>query len=91
MAGGGCPDRFWNSTPRELHAHFRGFHRRAEREHHARAWLAWHTAALPLTKKFPRLDDLTGKKAEKKPQTPAQIEAVFRGWLRGGNQGSGSE
>jgi len=40
------------------------------------AWLAWHTAALPLLKKFPKLEDLTPRPV--KPQTPEVMLANLK-------------
>lgn len=42
------------------------------------AWLAWHTAALPMMKKFPRLDELMGNKRTLVPQDHDQMLDVMK-------------
>lgn len=56
--------------------------RAAQHEQRGRAWLAWHTALLPLMKQFPKLSDLTGTVAKAPPrqQTAAEIEAAGLRW-----------
>ncbi|MBR1193240.1 hypothetical protein [Bradyrhizobium sp. AUGA SZCCT0160] len=49
-----------------------------EREHNDRAWLAWHTAALPRSKKFPALKKLMIR--ERHTQTAEQMLAVAKQW-----------
>jgi len=85
VSGGGNPDQFWRSTPREVLAFLEGVQLRLEREHQARAWLAWHIAALPRAKRLPKLEDLLGKReqAVKRPKSSAEIEALVRRWLGG--------
>lgn len=57
---------------------------RWEREQRDRAWLAWHTAALPNQKKFPSADEFIfghKKKARTaKRQTPEQKADIARQW-----------
>lgn len=52
---------------------------REEREHHSRVWLAWHIAALPRAKKFPRMVDLMPKKKPER-QTPEQMLSAALRW-----------
>jgi hypothetical protein len=52
-------DAFWRQTPRSLAIAMIAARRRAEGEHNARAWLAWHVAALSRMPRLPRLDRLT--------------------------------
>lgn len=40
-----------------------------ERAYNERAWLAWHTAAMPLMKRFPRLSELQVKPQQEPRQT----------------------
>lgn len=63
---------------------FDGVRMRLEREHQGRAWLAWHTAAMPQMKKFPALDKLMGVKRETRRQTVSEIEAVLMAWAARG-------
>lgn len=42
---------------------------------------AWHTAALPLAKKFPPLSQLLGEKKPASTQTPAQMLAAMQAWV----------
>lgn len=58
----------------------RGHHMRLRREHEGRAWLAWHVAALPKMKKFPKLSDLLGNAPKRRAQTAGEIEAALRSW-----------
>lgn len=48
-----------------------GARRRINREHDARAWLAWHTAFLPHSAKRPRYADLLSGPA-RAANTPAR-------------------
>lgn len=52
--------------------------RAAENEQHGRAWLAWHTAALPLLKTFPKLNELMGVKKTAKAMSQDEIAATFK-------------
>jgi Uri superfamily endonuclease len=65
---------------------FRGASERLKREQNERAWLAWHIAYLPRSKKPVKLKDMMSA-AERRPtgrsMTPEQIEAVTRSWLAG--------
>lgn len=79
MSVGGDPEVYWDSTPREVFAYLEGARIRLKREQEERAWLAWHIAALPLSKKFPKLEDMLGRKRRRK--SPEQMEAELRGWL----------
>lgn len=82
VASGLDPERFWKLTPREIARETLSHIRLLEREHDERAWLAWHIAALPRERKFPRLKQLMSqRKKPKKPQSPdiqlAQMRAMF--------------
>jgi hypothetical protein len=55
-----------------------------EREQQGRAWLAWHTAALPREKKFPPLEKLMGVKRKAKRQTVSEMDAIFKAWAARG-------
>lgn len=79
MAAGFSPELFWKITPREMKAHFAGAAKRLAREHDDRAWLAWHTAALPLSKKFPELKQLQVRREAPRKTWQEQLAAV-RGW-----------
>jgi len=57
--GGHEPD-FWRQTPRTLQIFFEAKAKAAEQEQEQRAWLAWHMAALPMMKKFPKYQDFVG-------------------------------
>lgn len=61
-----------------MQARLDGATERLKREHDERAWLAWHTAALPRTKKFPPLKDLLIGAKPKRPKTwQEQLAAVM--------------
>lgn len=49
-----------------------------EREQQSRAWLAWHVAALPRMKKFPKLESLMGVKRTVRAQTPEEMAASIK-------------
>jgi hypothetical protein len=51
-----------------------------EREQQDRAWLAWHTAALPRMKTFPTLRDFTQGKAKPAIQTTSEMRRAFSAW-----------
>lgn len=53
---------------------FAGATQRLEREQQARAWQAWHIAALPRVDKFPALEKFMGLKREPSVQTPEEIK-----------------
>lgn len=53
-----------------------------EREHNDRMSLAWHIAALPRTKRFPKLEKLLVKQtATRKRQTWQQQLAIMDMWV----------
>jgi hypothetical protein len=55
--------------------------RAAQQEQQGRAWLAWHTAFLPMLKTFPKLADLSpSTRAPPRRQTAAEIEAAGLRW-----------
>lgn len=41
---------------------------------------AWHTAALPLSKRFPPLSELLGDTQPIQVQTPEQMLAAMQAW-----------
>jgi hypothetical protein len=45
-----------------------GKRRAAENDHHDRAWLAWHTAALQRAKTMPPLKEVAGPRRSKQPK-----------------------
>lgn len=45
------------------------------------AWQAWHTAALPLQKKFPSLSTMLGDEQKVEPQTPDEMLAAMQAWV----------
>ena len=54
---------------------------RAEREHNARAWLAWHVEALRRMKRMPRLANMLVKsKRRRGPQSVEQQMHVMAAW-----------
>jgi len=65
-----------------LHAHFEGATQRFEREHDARAWLAWHVAALYRMppRKFPKLKTLLAPKRRRTQSWQEQC-AVMDAWV----------
>lgn len=73
---------FWRQTPKLFDLAVKGKLRAAETEYSGRAWLAWHIAALPLMKCFPKLSDLQKRPArgERPTQSPAEIRTVMRQW-----------
>lgn len=46
---------FWEMTPRETVQEIEAANWRLEQDQRARAWLAWHTAALSRARKMPPL------------------------------------
>jgi uncharacterized phage protein (TIGR02216 family) len=77
----GPPEAFWRLTPKQLQLAIKGALKALERDHHGRAWLAWHVGVLsqPL-KKFPKLEDLIGPPKPVKPQSPDEIMANIDRW-----------
>lgn len=71
--------------------HFEAASRRAQREHQARAWLAWHTAALSgmafAGKRLPPLEKLTGPAKPRKRQDWQDIKhmALMVNAMHGGD------
>jgi len=63
---------------------FAGAAERLKQEQQGRAWLAWHTAALPRLKKFPTLESLTGSKRQARRQTASEMDAIFKAWAARG-------
>ena len=49
-------------------------------EHNQRAWLAWHTATIPMAKKVPRLSSLMIRDRPKQ-QSIDQMISVARSWV----------
>jgi hypothetical protein len=74
------PETFWDITPRELKLLSEATARRFEREHNARAWLAWHIAALQRMKKLPDLKRMTMKNTSRPRQTWRQQLAIMTEW-----------
>jgi hypothetical protein len=64
-------------TPRQLERCFRAQADIFDREHKARAWLAWHVAALMRVKKLPRLERIAGR-SPTRPQTPDEMLAIIK-------------
>lgn len=67
--------------------HFRGMALRRQHEHEARAWLAWHIAAMAPERRrhLPSFDSLArGEKtpAECHGQTPEQMREKMKGIVR---------
>lgn len=75
---------FWELTWREVDAVLRGALRRAERAHNARAWAAWHSAALTRVRKFPPLEKLMVGQAPARRQSPREIQAAVEMWMAKG-------
>lgn len=71
IAAGFSEDAFWSKTPRQIWVHHEAHKLRIEREHRARAWLAWHTAAIARMKHLPKLEDLAGR-TRTRPRRAAQ-------------------
>ena len=81
MAAGLTEALFWQCTPKQLALHFESIGLKAQREHNARAWLAWHVAALTRAKKFPRLDTLLAKtKTAPRRQTWEEQMVIMQAW-----------
>lgn len=76
MSVGYDPELFWELTPRLLGRMMRAAVERQTREQEERAWLAWHIAALPRAKMFPRLEKLMPKR-QKKAQPLKEMRAAF--------------
>jgi hypothetical protein len=60
-----------------------GKRRAAENDHHDRAWLAWHIAALQRAKTMPALKDVTGPRRsakQKRQMTADQMLTMAHMW-----------
>jgi len=59
---------------------FKGHSRRQEREHDARAWLAWHTVRLSHVdpRKFPKLETLLYRHRARRRQTPDEMLSIAK-------------
>jgi len=55
-----------------------GVREKAEAEHEREKGLAWHIAALPLSKKFPSYDKFVGRKPRQ--QSPEEMMQIARMW-----------
>lgn len=51
---------------------------RLEREHNARAWLAWNTVALGRAKRLPPLEKLLIRRRSGRQQTPREQMQIAR-------------
>ncbi len=71
-------------TPRVMALVFAGASDRFALDQKNRAWLAWHTAALPRMEKFPALESLMGTKRTARRQTVSEMEAIFAAWAARG-------
>lgn len=78
------PSGFWRITPREMAARLEGARRRLDHEQDARAWHAWHVAALSRADPLPDLASLMTKSEQPKDQTPDEqviaIDRLFLAW-----------
>jgi hypothetical protein len=63
---------------------FAGAAERLKQQQQGRAWVAWHTAALPRLKTFPTLESLIGIKRKVRRQTVSEMEAIFKAWAERG-------
>lgn len=68
---------FWEMTPCETTQEIKAANWRLEQGQRARAWLAWHTAALSRAKKMPPLARLVNP-PEAKTLRPDELEARRR-------------
>lgn len=69
---------FWGLSLWEYHAAMSGARDRLKSEIEARAWLAWHVAALQREDKLPDFDGFVGgRKAKIKRQDPDELQAMF--------------
>lgn len=68
---------FWEMTPCETTQEIKAANWRLEQGQRARAWLAWHTAALSRAKKMPPLARLVNP-PEAKALRPEEAEARRR-------------
>jgi hypothetical protein len=71
---------FWEETPRLIRSVIDGYQERINKQQKLAMSQAWHTAALPLTKKFPPLSDMLGEKKPSQCQTPDEMLSVMRAW-----------
>ena len=55
--------------------------KRLRHEHNQRAWMAWHTATIPMARKVPRLAELMILDRPKK-QSIDQMRAIAKSWVR---------
>lgn len=82
------PERFWDLCLLEISRELDAAAERRRRDLNDRAWLAWHIAALPLFKKFPKLNQLMVQdvdQARKIPTNEQQATALKR-WAAGGKR-----
>ena len=84
MSFGLNPDGFWHLTPREIVARLEGARRRLASEQDARAWLAWHVAALSRAKNLPDLETLQTPRKDAAVQDASEqeiaLDALFLAW-----------
>ena len=72
---------FWSLTPRQIDCGFVAAGQRLERAYNDRMSLAWHIAALPRTKKFPKLKSLLQKQRAKPEQQSWQQQVdIAKKW-----------
>lgn len=76
------PDRFWDLCLLEISRELDAAAERRRRDLNDRAWLAWHIAALPGFKRFPKLKDLLieDDSKERKIPSPEEQSAALRRW-----------
>jgi hypothetical protein len=74
---GFSPDAFWDQTFETLQICLDGKADALEREHNERAWLAWHIAAMPRMKDFPKLEKLLYRQKSKREMTPDEMWALM--------------
>ncbi len=72
---------FWGLTYREIDAILEGNAAKLRNEHNQRAWLAWHTATIPMAKRPPRLSELLIRD-KPKPQSIKNMIATARAWTK---------
>lgn len=74
-------DEFWRKTPRQVVRAFDAQNKILMREHNERAWLAWHIAALPRSKKLPKLEKMLLRTGKKTRQTWQEDLAAMDRWV----------
>ena len=74
---GFAPSEFWACTPYATALHARAKRDAIDDGRWDLLWQAWHVEAFARTKRLPPLGQILAKPSERKPKTPAMIDAIL--------------